>query len=144
MRRWWRISLIACLIGTAGLAGSGNPPGTPVPIIGEEPAVKRHIHQADIEAGLVSRDELMAHGRNLFMASFNSLDGAGRPELTGKGSPRPRREMPDNFNRISAPDANACMGCHNLPAVGGGGDNVANVFQAEFNPLLERAITTPS
>ena len=36
--------------------------------------------------------------------------------------------MPDNFNRVSAPDANACIGCHNLPAVGGGGENASNVF----------------
>ncbi len=118
----------ACLMGTLGLAGSGDSPETTTPIIGEEPAVKRHISQADIEAGDVSLEELIAHGRDLFMASFNSLDGAGRPEQTGKGDFRKRREMPDNFNRISGPDANSCMACHNLPAVGGGGDNVANVF----------------
>ena len=62
------------------------------------------------------------------VASFNTLDGAGRPETSGTGEPRSQREAPDNFNRISAPDANACSGCHNLPAAGGGGDNVANVF----------------
>jgi hypothetical protein len=37
---------------------------------------------------------------------------------------------PRAFNRISAPDANSCGGCHNLPhgIVGGGGDFVTNVF----------------
>ena len=45
--------------------------------------------------------------------------------------------MPDNFNRISAPDANSCRACHNLPATGGGGDNVANVFVlAQQNPFV--------
>ena len=128
MSRWLALILIACLTGTLGLAGSGQVPETIAPVIGEEPAVTRHMSQADIEAGNVSLDELIAHGRDLFTASFNSLDGAGRPEQTGKGTPRTRRDMPDNFNRISGPDANACMACHNLPAVGGGGDNVANVF----------------
>ena len=72
------------------------------------------------------------------MASFNSLDGAGRPEQTGKGEQRRRRAMPDNFNRISAPDANACMACHNLPVVGGGGDNAANVFLlSDFLPFVD-------
>lgn len=131
MSRWLSLILIACLMGTLGLASavhSLETTETTVPVIGEEPAVLRHMSQADIEAGKVSLDELMAHGRDLFMASFNSLDGAGRPEQTGKGDTRSRREMPDNFNRISGPDANTCMACHNLPAVGGGGDNVANVF----------------
>ena len=34
------------------------------------------------------------------------------------------------FNRISAPDANSCAGCHNAPygISGGGGDFVTNVF----------------
>jgi cytochrome c peroxidase len=36
--------------------------------------------------------------------------------------------FPRNFNRVSAPDANSCAGCHNLPVPGGGGDIVANVF----------------
>ena len=61
-------------------------------------------------------------------ARFNTLDGAGRPESTGLGNPRPARGIPQNFNRISAPDATACSSCHNLPRVGGGGNIVANVF----------------
>ena len=45
--------------------------------------------------------------------------------------------IPDNFNRISSPDANSCLGCHNLPAIGGGGDNVANVFvMGQRNPFV--------
>ncbi|MCI0651356.1 MAG: hypothetical protein L0Z55_05690 [Planctomycetes bacterium] len=96
--------------------------------IGDAPVVAEHMSQAAIEAGDVSLDALIAHGRALFIAMFNTLDGAGRPETTGTGLPRPRRESPENFNRISADDANSCAGCHNLPQVGAGGDNVANVF----------------
>jgi hypothetical protein len=36
--------------------------------------------------------------------------------------------FPRNFNRFSAPDANSCAGCHNIPLAGGAGDIVANVF----------------
>ena len=135
-----RLSRLACLAGlfalqmqTSFAAGDAAKP-----VIGEEPAVKRHIRQADIEAGKFTIEELIAHGRDIFTASFNSLDGAGRPEQTGKGGPRKRRVMPDNFNRVSAPDANACMACHNLPAIGGGGDNAANVFLlSDFLPFVD-------
>ncbi len=97
-------------------------------IIGDEPTVPLHLRQSDIEEGLVSFDEVNAHGARVFGANFNTLDGAGRPETTGTGAPRIRREYPENFNRISGPDANSCAGCHNAPRSGGGGDNVANVF----------------
>ena len=64
----------------------------------------------------------------LFSLSFNELDGLGRPESSGTAKKRSRRESPQNFNRISGPDANSCVACHNLPKVGGGGDNSNNVF----------------
>ena len=96
--------------------------------IGELPAVSKHLDQSSINEGDVSLEEIIKHGRELFVVSFNTLDGAGRPEATGSNKKRLRRETPHNFNRISGPDANACSGCHNLPAIGGGGDNAANVF----------------
>ena len=96
--------------------------------IGELPAVSKHLDQSSINEGDVSLEEIIKHGRELFVVSFNTLDGAGRPEATGSNKKRLRRESPHNFNRISGPDANACSGCHNLPAIGGGGDNAANVF----------------
>lgn len=97
-------------------------------VIGDEPAVAIHLDQADIDSGAIGLDVLNEHGGRLFSANFNTLDGAGRPETTGTGAPRMRREFPENFNRISAPDSNSCAGCHNMPRAGGGGDNVANVF----------------
>jgi CxxC motif-containing protein (DUF1111 family) len=97
-------------------------------ILGDEPAVPVHLDQAQLEAGSLSPDALFAFGKELFGASFNTLDGAGRPETTGTGAPRLERTVPQNFNRISGPDSNSCAGCHNLPRQGGGGDNVANVF----------------
>ncbi|MBK7876043.1 MAG: hypothetical protein IPJ77_09865 [Planctomycetes bacterium] len=97
-------------------------------VIGDEPAVLAHVDQADVDAGAYSADGLFNLGKVLFDASFNTLDGAGRPETTGTGGTRLPRSMPENFNRISGPDANSCAGCHNMPRSGGGGDNVANVF----------------
>ena len=102
-----------------------GPAGEPV---GDAPTVRTHVAQADVETGVVGVDALVAHGRAIFAASFNALDGQGRPTSTGTGGPRVARTFPQHFNRISGPDANSCLGCHNLPSIGGGGDQVANVF----------------
>ena len=131
------VALVHSVSAEEGAPSAAEKDGPP-PVIGEEPAVKRHISQADIEAGRFTLEELIEHGRVLFTANFNSLDGAGRPQQTGKGSPRKRRVMPDNFNRISAPDANACSGCHNMPAPGGGGEVAVNVFvMADSLPFVD-------
>ncbi len=112
--------------------------------IGDAPAVQIHFSQSGIEAGKYTLEELIEHGRLMFTASFNALDGAGRPTRTGHGEFRQRREGVESFNRISGPDSNACSGCHSIPAIGGGGDNVANVFVlgqrfefVDFNDQME-------
>jgi len=113
-------------------------PASAPAIIGDEPTIKVHFSQAAIDAGEVSLESLVAQGRLLFTAQFNTLDGAGRPETTGVGdSPfRERREFPDNFNRISGPDAGSCAACHSQPLIGGAGDNVTNIFvDAEIHPF---------
>src|SRR5207244_4428530 len=90
--------------------------------------VSDHLSQQRIELGQTSVDACIAQGLKLFAANFNELDGQGRPETNGIGGVRNRRVEPQNFNRISSPEANSCAGCHNVPRLGGGGDNVANVF----------------
>ncbi|MCS6862372.1 MAG: hypothetical protein NZT92_18875, partial [Abditibacteriales bacterium] len=78
--------------------------------------------------------KLIEHGARLFTAMWTVQEGAGRPLTKGNGAPLmdPSEPLifPRNFNRVSAPDANSCAGCHNLPfgIPGGGGDIVANVF----------------
>ena len=94
--------------------------------LGEGPMIKNHFDQNKINE--YDLDEIIEHGEFLFKVSFNELDGLGRPETSGTTKTRPRRESPQNFNRISGPDANACVACHNLPRIGGGGDNSNNVF----------------
>ncbi|MEC8945549.1 MAG: di-heme oxidoredictase family protein [Chloroflexota bacterium] len=126
--------IVSSLIGTFLIIGCGfnlsDPSGDGdfVETIGDAPSISVHIDQEDILSNKLSVEEILRKGEILFLASFNSLDGAGRPETNGDFDSRERREIPDNFNRISGPDANACSGCHNLPKTGGGGDNVANVF----------------
>lgn len=98
--------------------------------IGREVAIERHLE--DGEEFTISIDELIEHGRQLFVANWTSQEGAGRPFSKGTGAPLSDPfdplTFPRNFNRVSAPDANSCAGCHNIPFAGGAGDVVANVF----------------
>jgi cytochrome c peroxidase len=98
--------------------------------LGVEIAVPRHLQNG--EEYTVPLEALVAHGHLLFDASFTSQEGGGRPLTKGTGSPLADPTLPlsfpRNFNRLSAPDSNACSGCHNIPRSGGGGDIVANVF----------------
>src|SRR5438105_1145856 len=105
---------------------------TQTPTIGREMAVPRHLQ--DGEEFTLSTKALIEHGRTLFTAIWTIEEGGGRPLTKGTGNaltdPNSPLLFPRNFNRISAPDANSCAGCHNLPfgIPGGGGDIVANVF----------------
>lgn len=99
-------------------------------VIGREVAIPRHLQ--DGEEFLVPLQELLAHGQKLFSAVWTDQEGGGRPFTKGNGNPLADHAnpliFPRNFNRVSAPDANSCAGCHNLPVAGGGGDIVTNVF----------------
>ncbi|MCB1036761.1 MAG: thiol oxidoreductase [Acidobacteria bacterium] len=116
-------ALGALLVGVHGAPAGAQP-------IGSEVAVTRHLE--DGQEFVVSKQALIKHGADLFNAMWTIEEGGGRPLTKGVGSPLadPSSPLvfPRNFNRISAPDANSCAGCHNLPASGGGGDIVANVF----------------
>ena len=106
--------------------------------IGDEPSIKTHLKQQDIESGQITIEELILHGEKLFTANFNSLDGFGRPQSSGNRTRRDKKLFPENFNRISGPETSACSDCHNMPIIGGGGSNVTNVFSsAEKSPFLD-------
>ena len=98
--------------------------------IGREVAVPNHL--ADGQEYSIPLKDLLAHGHKLFTAVWTIEEGGGRPLTKGTGSSLSNLSnplvFPRNFNRISAPDANSCAGCHNVPIAGGGGDIVANVF----------------
>src|SRR3989442_659345 len=100
--------------------------------IGREVAIARHLQ--DGEEYAVSVPRLVEHGKKLFTAVWTEQEGGGRPLTKGTGAPLsdPARPLvfPRNFNRLSAPDANSCAGCHSQPygIAGGGGDILANVF----------------
>lgn len=98
--------------------------------IGSEVAIETHLQ--DGEEFEINLGELLEHGKKLFEAVWTHQEGGGRPLTKGTGNPLsdPLDPLvfPRNFNRLSAPDANSCAGCHNAPRSGGGGDIVANVF----------------
>ena len=100
--------------------------------IGREVSVLRHLQ--DGQEFTISLEALLAHGKLLFNASWTEQEGGGRPLTKGTGRPLsdPSRPLTGAraFNRVSAPDANSCAGCHNAPygISGGGGDFVTNVF----------------
>src|SRR5438876_4034189 len=81
--------------------------------IGETPAITVHMDETDIETGRVSFQQIVEHGRTLFTAVFNRLDGQGRTTT---------------MSRTAGPEAHSCVACHNRPRAGGGGDFPTNVF----------------
>ena len=101
-------------------------------IVGREVAIPKHLK--DGEEFRLPLSELVSFGNRLFSASWTGQEGGGRPLTKGNGKPLADPANPligaRAFNRVSAPDANSCAGCHNVPfgIAGGGGDIVANVF----------------
>ena len=100
--------------------------------IGKEVAVSAHLE--DGEEFSITLKALIAHGQRLFSANWTIQEGAGRPLTKGTGAELTDLSnslvFPRNNNRVSAPDANSCAGCHNAPfgIAGGGGDFVTSVF----------------
>ncbi len=119
-------------------AFAAAPKECPPHLAADEATVPQSMEQIDINSGAVSLNDIIDHGGELFAARFNTCDGAGRPETTGGGDKRAVPTMSEDGElitaaqiaklRTSAPDSDACAGCHNQPEVGGSGDFVANVF----------------
>jgi hypothetical protein len=126
--------------------------------IGREVAIPQHLQNG--QEFRVPLTSLLEFGRQLFVANWTIQDGQGRPLAKGVGAPTPLSDpsspliFPRNFNRLSAPDANSCAGCHNLPIAGGAGDIVANVFvlaqrfdsvtMDHFDPIMTRGAVDES
>ncbi|MDB4798390.1 thiol oxidoreductase [Verrucomicrobia bacterium] len=98
--------------------------------LGREVSISSHVPDGDEYAMSIS--DILRHGEELFSANWTWQEGGGRPLTKGTGAPLSDQTrpliFPRNFNRVSAPDANSCAGCHNSPVTGGNGDIVANVF----------------
>jgi len=145
-KKWWKplglgVSWIVC-----GVLSLGRPDGAGIECsvralyaegsrhstIGREVSVP--VHLQDGQEFSLPLDKLLSHGLLLFNANWTDQEGGGRPLTKGTGRPisDPSRPLKGRraFNRISAPDANSCFGCHNAPygISGGGGDFVTNVF----------------
>lgn len=93
---------------------------------------RQATHLQDGEKFKIPVSDLIRFGQKLFKARFTIQEGAGRPLSKGTGAaisdPSSPLVFPRNFDRISSPESNSCVGCHNAPAVGGGGDRVTEVF----------------
>jgi len=92
----------------------------------DTPTFQKHLRHEDIVSGALRFGAVFDAGERLFAARLNRCDGQGRPATTGTGAKRIADE-PARI-RTSAPDADACAGCHAQPRAGGSGDFVANVF----------------
>ena len=99
-------------------------------LIGKEISVPQHLQ--DGQEFLLPVPDLIAFGKELFQAKWTVQEGQGRPLSKGTGNslsdPRSPLVFPRNFDRLSGPDSNSCVGCHNTPFAGGGGDRVSEVF----------------
>ena len=127
------VLLFGCVLQARAAREQAPAGGTPAAAaIGREIAVP--VHLRDGQEFTLSTAALLAHGQLLFDAKWTDQEGAGRPLTKGTGRPLSDPSQPlsgmRTFNRISAPDASACTGCHNAPhgLSGGGGDAVTNVF----------------
>jgi hypothetical protein len=127
-----RLTLVSLLVVVwIAWAWAGVPP-PPQRKLGQEIAVPMHFSEEDLTRRAVS--EILSHGKLLFSANWTEQEGAGRPLMKGTTRKLADPSQPLSglraFNRFSAPDANSCLGCHNMPygISGGGGDFVTNVF----------------
>jgi hypothetical protein len=123
----WIALVVGSVIAVRHVSAQG-----PATAIGREVSVPAHLQ--DGQEFSIRLDALLAHGKRLFDANWTTEEGGGRPLTKGTGRPLadPLRPLTGSraFNRVSAPDANSCGGCHNAPhgISGGGGDIVTNVF----------------
>jgi hypothetical protein len=127
----WRIATLICLLAAFPYLAMGDDSKT-ARRIGQEVSVPRHLQ--DDEEFTITLPALLDHGKALFSANWTEQEGGGRPLTKGNGKALSDPSQPlvggRSFNRLSAPDANSCAGCHNMPygITGGGGDFVTNVF----------------
>ena len=71
---------LAAVVGLASLGCGAAVEGRESYSIGEVGALGGHTSQTAIDDGELALEEIVDRGRHLFTASYNTLDGAGRPE----------------------------------------------------------------
>jgi hypothetical protein len=134
---WLALVLILAICGCKGgddgeTESSLRPdPGAEEPL-GELPGfpLDAHIDQHEIRSGRRQFDELFALGDDLFEAGFGTLDGVGILRLPN-GDPFPQRfaRAPPGGGRVTGPNAQACVGCHDTPFPTSAGEAASNVLQ---------------
>src|SRR6516164_9812645 len=124
MNKELRLLASLCLVSFSRLLAFDNSQ------IGKEISIPVHLKDgAELQMPI---PDLVAFGSQLFQARWTTQEGQGRPLTKGTGSalsdPSSPLAFPRNFDRLSGPDSNSCLGCHNTPFPGGGGDRVSEVF----------------
>jgi hypothetical protein len=105
---------------------------SPRPTLGSELSAETQMN-GDREIWM-PQSAMLLHGEAVFKTNWTSQEGVGRPQTKGTGRGLVQLSgLPNGaagFNRLSAPDANSCQSCHNVPygIVGGGGDFAMSVF----------------
>ncbi len=131
---WQRILGVALAVVTLGAAAATVliDASAPRNELGLELGLPAHMQDDEEYTATLAR--LLEHGQRVFSANWTTSEGGGRPLTKGNGRGLADPSSPlvgaRGFNRVSGPDANSCMGCHNQPfgLAGGSGDFVANVF----------------
>src|SRR5579859_6100430 len=123
---------VLLLLGSAGQVRGQESVG-----LGGEVAIPAHLQ--DGEEFTTPLRHLIQYGEKLFNAKFTVQEGAGRPLSKGTGAPLsdPTSPLlfPRNFDRISAPEANAWAGGRPLT----GRDDfglVGQRFQSQSSPKI--------
>ena len=105
-----------------------------------EEHLAQHVDQQELESlpGFDAYVTAFEEGDELFEINFNALDGVGINVGNGKrftSIPRPDLSGPESWasvfpNRITGPNGDSCIACHNLPVADGAGgvnDNVIRI-----------------
>ena len=91
-----------------------------------------HLNQADVLE--LPAAEVVRLGRAIFEAEYTKQDGVGAnlaldEDVTIRYTRMPRMDLPGfaaNPTRISGPNAQSCLACHNVPFAAGAGDVADN------------------
>jgi len=130
---WAALALLSsCMGGSDGTSTTSlDPPAEPEPP-GELPAFPfiDHVDQRNIRSGRILFTELFTLGDVLFETAFTTLDGAGIARLPdGAALPSRFSRVPPGGGRLTGPNGQACVGCHNTPFPTSAGEIAGGVLQ---------------
>ena len=99
-------------------------------LIGKEISVPQHLQDGQEFLAVSARPHCFRKRRSFRRDGHPGRSRASAQQRDGNPLSDPTSPLvfPRNFDRLSGPDSNSCVGCHNTPFAGGGGDRVSEVF----------------